>query len=113
MVVLRREVGCGNWTPLRVGAAEETGRWVKEQDEGEEEEDGDHSAATGRGRGSRAGVTGDKSGVMLGRSRSTKYEERGRAQGSSIHNFCYRFVGGGDGDGGDGGGGETEAMRVR
>lgn len=31
--------------------------------------------------------------VMLGRSGSTKYEERGRAQGSSIHNFCYRYIG--------------------
>ena len=31
--------------------------------------------------------------ALLGRSGSTKYEERGRALGSEIRNFCYRYVG--------------------
>ena len=31
--------------------------------------------------------------ALLGRSGSTKYETRGRALGSEIRNFCYRYVG--------------------
>ena len=60
-----------------MAAAEDTGRWVAEP----------RDEASGAPAG----------GVMLGRAGSTKYEERGRAQGSSIHNFCYRFVGGENG----------------
>ena len=66
---------------LRImSAAEDTGKWTKEE-------------------ASESSTPGTCTGVMLGRSRSTKYEERGRAQGSSIHNFCYRFVGGGEEEG--------------
>jgi tRNA (guanine-N7-)-methyltransferase len=31
--------------------------------------------------------------ALLGRSGCTKYETRGRALGSEIRNFCYRYVG--------------------
>ena len=77
---------------LRVmSAAEDARGWVKE--EVEEEDRYTMSKHSEKKEEEEEGEVG-KSGVMLGRSRSTKYEERGREQGSSIHNFCYRFVGG-------------------
>ena len=61
----------------------------------------DAAAATGRWRKVRVVVDDADYGteVMLGRSRSTKYEERGVARGSAIVDLCFAFAGDENGDG--------------
>ena len=61
----------------------------------------DAAAATGRWRKERVVVDDADYGteVMLGRSRSTKYEERGVARGSAIVDLCFAFAGDENGDG--------------